>query len=182
MNEIASKGQLRLSYLRWALFVVPAIVFLGFLMSRISNAGFGNLWFDTLVKPSIMPPGLAFPIVWSILYVLMGLALSVVLDARGAKGRGVAVLLFLAQLACNLAWSPLFFASHKVTAALYLIILMLILATATTLAFRRIRRIAAWLMVPYLCWLGIACGLNYEIRRLNPDAETLVAPTLRTQI
>ena len=182
MNEIASKGQLRLAYLRWALFTVPAIVFLGFLSGKVSNSGYGNPWFDALTKPAAMPPGWAFPVAWSILYILMGLAVAIVLDARGAKGRGVAVLLFVLQLAANLAWSPLFFAAHKVTVALYLIIAMLVLATITTLLFGRIRSIAAWLMLPYLLWLGFAASLNYEIGRLNSDAETLAAPTLRTQI
>ena len=182
MNEIASKGQLRLSYLRWALFIVPTVVFLGFLSGRVANSGFGNPWFDVLIKPALMPPGWVFPVAWTILYILMALALAMVLDARGARGRPVAVLLFLIQFVGNLAWSPLFFAAHKVTSALYLIVAILLVATVTTLMFGRIRSMAAWLMVPYLCWLGFASGLNYEIGRLNPDAETLAAPALRTQI
>lgn len=182
MNEIASRGQLRLSYVRWALFVVPAIVFLGFLSGRMANSGYGNPWFDALTKPATMPPGWAFGVAWTILYILMGLALAIVLDARGAKGRGAAVVLFLVQLAGNLTWSPLFFAAHKVNAALILIVAILLLATITTLLFGRIRSLAAWLMVPYLCWLGFASGLNYDIGRLNPDAETLAAPSLSTQI
>lgn len=182
MNEIASKGQLRLSFLRWALFVVPTIVFLGFMAGRIANAGYGNRWFDALTKPDVMPPGWAFPVAWSILYVMMGLALSVILDARGARGKGLAVAVFLAQLACNLIWSPLFFAAHQVTLAFYVIVAMLALSIVATILVGRIRKAAAWLMVPYLCWLGFAASLNYEIGRLNPDAETLAAPALRTQI
>ena len=56
MNEIASQGQLRLAYLRWALVTVPAIVFLGFLSGRLANSGYGNRWFDALDKPALMPP------------------------------------------------------------------------------------------------------------------------------
>lgn len=182
MNEIASKGQLRLSFLRWALFVVPSIVFLGFMAGRIANAGYENRWFDALTKPDVMPPGWVFPVAWSILYVMMGLALSIILDARGARGRGLAILFFIAQLACNLVWSPLFFAAHQVTLAFYVILAMLGLSIVTTVLFGRIRKTAAWLMLPYLCWLGFAASLNYEIGRLNPDAETLAAPALRTQI
>lgn len=182
MNEIASKGQLRLSFLRRALFVVPAILFLGFLSGRVSNSGYGNRWFDALVKPDIMPPGFAFPVAWSILYVLMGIALSIVLHARGARMRGVAILFFVLQLACNLAWSPLFFAAHKVSAALALILLILLLVIVTTVLFWRIRAVAGVLMLPYIAWLCFAATLNYEIGRLNPEAETLVAPALRTQI
>ena len=74
MNEIASQGQLRLAYLRWALVTVPAIVFLGFLSGRLANSGYGNRWFGALDKPALMPPGWAFGAAWTILYVLMALA------------------------------------------------------------------------------------------------------------
>ena len=79
MNEIASQGQLRLAYLRWALVTVPAIVFLGFLSGRLANSGFGNRWFSSLNLPALMPPGWAFGVAWTILYVLMALGLILVL-------------------------------------------------------------------------------------------------------
>jgi tryptophan-rich sensory protein len=182
MNELASKGQLRLSYLRWALVTVPLVLLLGLASARLANSGFENRWFAALRMPDLMPPPALFGIVWSILYILMGLALASVLHARGAKGRGLAIALFFVQLLLNLGWSPLFFAAHEVTAALYLIVTLLVLATLTTILFGRIRAGAAWLMVPYLVWLGFASGLNHDIDRLNPDAETLVAPAVRTQI
>lgn len=182
MNEIASKGQLRLSYLRWALVTVPAIVFLGFVSGRIANSGFENSWFASLKMPDFMPPPAVFPIAWTILYILMGLAISVILHARGAKLRGVAVAVFLVQLAGNLAWSPVFFAMHKVQAALILIAAIFVVTLICIILFWRIRQWAAWLMLPYLLWLGFATALTYEINRLNPDAEALVPPALRTQI
>ena len=182
MNEIASPGQLRLSYMRWALVTVPAIVFLGFLSGRMANSGYGNRWFDALVKPDLMPPGWAFGIVWAILYIFMGLALAIVIHARGARGRGLAVGLFLVQLVLNLLWSPLFFRAHQVDNALVLILLLFALVGVTALAFWRIRRMAGLLLLPYLAWLAFASYLNYEIGRLNPEAETLVAPALKTQI
>lgn len=182
MNEIASPGQLRLAYLRWALFTVPAIVFLGFLSGRFANSGYGNRWFAALDKPDLMPPGWAFGVAWTILYVLMALALAVVLHARGARGRGPAIALFLVQLLLNLTWSPLFFRAHQVDSALALILVLFVAVAVTTLLFWRIRRIAGLLLLPYLLWLAFASFLNYEIRRLNPDAATLVAPALRTQI
>jgi tryptophan-rich sensory protein len=89
-------------------------VFLGFLSGRLANSGYGNRWFDALVKPDFMPPGWAFGVAWTILYILMGLALAMVIHARGARGRGVAIILFLVQLLLNLAWSPLFFRAHQV--------------------------------------------------------------------
>lgn len=182
MNQIASQGQLRLAYLRWALFTVPTIVALGFLSGKFANSGYGNRWFDALEKPALMPPGWLFGVAWTILYILMALALAIVLHARGAKGRGAAIALFLVQFLLNLAWSPLFFRAHQVSGALLLIVAIFLTAAATTALFWRIRRFAGVLLLPYLLWLAFASFLNYEIGRLNPDAATLVAPALKTQI
>ena len=183
MNEIASKGQLRMSYLRRALFTVPAIEFLGILSARLANSGFGNHWFAALEKPAFMPSGLVFAVVWPILYLLIGLALAVVLHARGARGRGIAITLFIVQLLCNLAWSPLFFAAHEMALAFYLILAIIVLTAVTTMLFARIRLSAALLMLPYLAWLAFAALLAYQIMMLNPDAgDTLVAPVISTQI
>ena len=182
MNEIASPGQLRLDYLRWALVTVPAILFLGFLSGRIANSGYGNRWFDALEKPAFMPPGWAFGAAWTILYILMGLALAMIIHARGSRGRGMAILLFLAQLVMNLLWSPLFFRAHQVDNAFILILLLIAAVAATALLFWRIRPAAGLLLLPYLVWLAFASVLNYEIGRLNPQAETLVAPALKAQI
>lgn len=182
MNEIASPGQLRLAYLRWALFTVPLVVLLGFLSGRFANSGYGNSWFAALTKPAIMPPGWAFGLAWTILYILMGLAIAMVLHARGARLRGLAILLFVAQFLLNLTWSPLFFRAHQVGSALTLICVLFVLAIATAALFWKIRRGAGLLMVPYVAWLAFAALLNYQIGILNPDAETLVAPALRTQI
>jgi translocator protein len=182
MGQIASKQQLRMSFVRWALVTVPAIVFLGFLSGRVSNSGYGNRWFDALSKPDIMPPGWVFGVTWTILYVMLGLALAMILHARGARGRGVALGLFFTQLILNLIWSPLFFAAHEVSSAFLLILVILGLAIATTIAFAPIRKAAAWLLVPYMVWLSFASILNYKIDRMNPDAETLVPEAPRTQI
>ncbi len=182
MGEIASKDQLRMSYLRWALVCVPGIVFLGFLSGRIANSGHGNPWFDALAKPAIMPPGWLFPVAWTLLYILMGLALAMILDARSAKGRGLALGLFGAQFVLNLIWSPLFFAAHKVLPAFLVILAMLILAAATAAAFSKIRKQAMWLMLPYLLWLGFASVLNWDIHKLNPDADKFVPSPEKTEI
>jgi benzodiazapine receptor len=182
MNEIASQGQLRLAFLRWALVTVPAIEFLGMVSGFLSNSGYGNRWFAALVKPDLTPPGWVFATVWPTLYLLMGLALAIVIHARGARGRGLAIMLFIVQIVCNFAWSPLFFAAHEATLAFYLLLVILVLATVTSVLFGRIRALAAWLMVPYLVWLGFASGLAYDIDRMNPGAESLVPSSISTQI
>lgn len=182
MAGIASKAQLRMSFLRWALVTVPGIVLLGFLSGRMANSGYDNGWFVALERPDIVPPGWVFGVVWTILYILLGLSLAQILHARGAKGRGMALFLFFVQLTLNLGWSPLFFAWHEVSMALVVIILILLITIATCFAFAPIRKSAAWLLVPYMVWLCFAAILNYQIDRLNPDAETLVPGRAHTQI
>ncbi len=182
MNQIASKGQLRMSLLRWILFIVPVIILLGFLSAQIAGSGEENRWFNALIKPEVHPPGWAFTVVWTILYAMIGTAFAMILHARGAPLRGAAIVLFLVQYALNLFWSPLFFGMHQVSAAFWLLIVIFIAALATVFAFGRIRKAAAWLMVPYLAWLCFAGILNKQIDWLNPGAETLVIPAARTQI
>lgn len=182
MNQLASAAQLRMSLLRWSLFIVPLILFLGLFSGTISGSGADNPWFAELIKPAAQPPGWVFGLVWPILYIMIAFAFAMILNARGAIGRGSAIITFIVQLLLNFAWSPLFFGQHQVTSALYLIIIILIMAVATTFAFGRVRAAAAWLMVPYLAWLSFAAILNFQIDRLNPDAESLYVPATSAQI
>jgi tryptophan-rich sensory protein len=181
MTEIASRAQLRMSYLRWALVTVPLILLLGTLSGVAAGSGYANTWFAALRKPGFMPPAAAFPIAWTILYICLGLALALILHARGARGRPLALTLFLVQLVLNYAWSPLFFAAHKVSLAFWVIAAMWLIAAATAFLFFRIRRAAGLLMLPYLAWLAFAGALNHAIDRLNPDAE-VAAPASGTDI
>jgi tryptophan-rich sensory protein len=182
MTAIASKSQLRMSYLRYALFTVPATLLLGTISGRLANSSDDNAWFAALVKPELMPPGWLFGVAWTILYILMGLAIALILHARGARGRKLAIGLFVVQFAINLTWSPIFFALHKVDLALFVIVAMLAFAAAATFLFWRIRKNAALLMLPYLVWLCFASVLNYQIGQLNPDAENLVPGQVETDI
>ena len=174
MTGIASRGQLRMSFLRYALVTVPAILLLGTISGGLAGAGSGNAWFEALIKPGFMPPAWVFGAAWTILYVALGLALAIILHARGARGRRPALGVFAAQLALNFAWPPIFFAMHRVGLALAVVLAMLLLSVAATLLFARIRTAAAWLMVPYVAWLVFASLLTYQIGQLNPYAEELV--------
>jgi len=182
--EIATKGQLRWAFARWALVTVPLILLLGFASSRIAPGGADNRWYAALTKPAGTPPDWVFPVVWTTLYVMMGVALAMILNARGSRLRGIAILLFVIQLALNLVWSPMFFGAHQVELALTTIVAMLIAAAVTAWLFGRIRSVAGLLLLPYLLWLGYATYLNWQIDRLNPDAATLVpgAPSAQMQI
>jgi tryptophan-rich sensory protein len=174
MTAIASKSQLRMSLLRYALVTIPAILLLGTISGRAANSGYGNPWFDALVKPELMPPGAVFGIAWTILYILLGLSLAIILHARGARGRGIALSLFAVQMLLNYAWSPVFFAMHRTGTALVIIVAMLVLTFVTAYLFAKIRKPAGLLLIPYLAWLSFAAFLNYEIIRLNPGADSLV--------
>lgn len=182
MGELASADQLRMSFARWALVTVPVVVLLGLASGMFAGSGDGNSWFMTLRKPAAMPPGWAFPIAWTILYVLLGLAIALVLNARGARGRNVAVALFVLELLLNYAWSPLFFAAHQPWPALALIGAMLAVGIAATIRMAGVRQTAGWLMVPYLFWLGFASALNYRIAADNPDAAVLAPGGASAQI
>lgn len=176
MTGLASRGQLRMSFLRLALVTVPAVILLGTLSGQLAGSGYGNAWFDALEKPDLMPPGWVFGAAWANLYLLLGLVLAMILHARGARRRGAALGLFLVQLACNYAWPPLFFAFHQVGASLALLGLMIALTAILAGLLWRIRRVAALLMLPYLAWLGFAALLTAQIGDLNPGAELAPQP------
>lgn len=181
-GQVASKQQLRMAFFRWAIVIVPLVLLLGMLSGRLASSGFDNPWFAALRKPGFMPPGWLFGVAWTVLYILIGFALAMIVAARGARRRRMAITLFVVQLALNLIWSPLFFAAHQVSAAFLLILVMIVATAATMLAFARIRPVAAALMLPYLAWLLFAATLNFAIDRMNPDAETLAPGRARTQI
>ena len=157
---------------RVAFVTVPFIVGVGSLMGWLSNSGYGNSWFDDLVKPIFMPPGWAFGVVWPILYTMLGIALAAILQEPATGRRRTALILFFVQLALNFAWSPIFFAAQDIKLALYVIVAMAIIAAMAASQFRRIRPLAGWLMLPYLAWLCFAAALNAAIDKLNPGAGT----------
>lgn len=155
-----------------AVITVPAIVLAGWASGWLSNSGYGNAWFASLLKPPFMPPGWAFPVAWTILYVLMGIALAMILSGPVTNLRRLGLSLFFIQLALNFAWSPIFFAGQDIKLGAAVILVMLILALATAAVFRQIRQVAGWLLLPYLLWLCFAWALNTSIDRLNPGAGT----------
>lgn len=184
MRYLASRAQLRASMLRWSLFTVPLVLGLGLLSGFAAGSGPGNAWFAALDKPAIYPPPATFGIVWSVLYVLMGVALAMIITAWGARLRGVAIVLFVLQLALNLSWSPLFFALHQPRLAFGVIVAMVAATLGTLVVFTRIRPLAGMLLLPYLAWLCFAALLNWQFVELNPDAELVhdSGATVRVQL
>lgn len=167
MNFIASRRQLRASFIRWALFTVPLIVFLGLTAGRLGSPD--TIWFQSLIKPDIFPPPAAFGIAWTILYVMIGLALALVCSAWGARGRLLALGLFAFHFLFNLAWTPVFFGMQDMQNGLYVLIAVVVTLLPVIWAFWRVRRMAALLLLPYLAWVMFASVLNYEFIRANPN-------------
>lgn len=179
MNLLASTGQLRASLMRWALVFVPAILLLGFISGRMAQSGPENPWFAALVKPAAYPPPETFGIVWTVLYVLMGLALAMIVAARGARGRGLAMIAFALQFMLNLAWSPVFFGAHQITGGLIVIGVLDVAAIITLALFYRVRPVAAALLVPYVAWILFATWLNFALLQANPGMDGVnVAPAV----
>jgi tryptophan-rich sensory protein len=171
MTELASAEQLRGSLLRWALLFVPGVLLLGLLSGQIAGSGADNPWFASLIKPGLYPPPVVFPVVWTVLYILMGLAVAMVAAARGAEWRLAALAAFGVQLVFNLAWSPLFFGGHQIFAALILLFVLDAAVIATIAAFQRVRPLAALLLLPYLAWVLFATLLTWQLHTANPGAD-----------
>jgi tryptophan-rich sensory protein len=167
MNVLASPAQLRASFIRWALFMVPLVLLIGYAASALG--GPDTAWFAGLVKPAIYPPPMVFGIVWTPLFVLIGLALATVASAWGAPGRGLALAVFAVHFLVTQSWSAVFFGMQEMMIALMIIgfgIASLLVALA--LIFR-VRRSAGLLLLPYLGWLCFAAALNYQFITANPD-------------
>lgn len=169
MTMLASRGQLRASFIRWALFTVPLIVLLGFLAGQFG--GPDTAWFRALEKPAIYPPPVTFGIVWTILYAMIGLAVALVCAAWGARGRTLALAAFALHFVFNLAWTPVFFGAQEMTGGLVVIALAIVSLVAVIVLFWRIRKLAGALLLPYLVWLVFAAALNWQFLALNPELD-----------
>jgi tryptophan-rich sensory protein len=126
-------------------------------------------FYGALVKPSWAPPGWLFGPVWTVLYVLMGVAAWLVWRRAGWSGARGALTLFVVQLVVNAAWSWIFFAWRHGALALADIVVLVALIVATMIAFARVNGLAAALLLPYLGWVMFATALTYSIWRANPD-------------
>jgi tryptophan-rich sensory protein len=125
-------------------------------------------FYSALERPPWAPPAAVFGPVWTLLYMGMAVAAWLVWRERGfSRARG-ALGLFIVQLGANALWSWLFFAWHRGAGAFADIVLLLALIVATLVAFARIRRAAAWLLVPYLAWVCFATALNWSVWQRNP--------------
>ena len=139
----------------------------GFIGSIFTTPKIGG-WYAGLNKPSWQPPAWLFGPVWTLLYVLMGIALYLVWrTGLAAKGVKLAIALFLVQLVLNALWSFAFFGAESPLAGLVVIVALWAMIAATIAAFAPVSRAAAALLVPYILWVSFATVLNAAIYLLN---------------
>ncbi|TFZ45264.1 tryptophan-rich sensory protein [Stenotrophomonas maltophilia] len=127
-------------------------------------------FYATLALPSWAPPASVFGPVWTLLYAMMAIAAWLVWRERGWRGARPALSLYLLQLAINALWSWLFFGWKLGALAFIDILVLMVMVCATIVAFARIRRMAALMLLPYLAWISFACALNFWVWQANPAA------------
>lgn len=121
----------------------------------------------TIQQPTLSPPSMVFPIVWGIMFALMGIGAARIYLAPASKARSHSLLLFLVQLAFNFFWSIIFFNLQAFGVAFLWLIVLWILILLMILSFRKVDKPAAWLQIPYLLWVTFAAYLNLGVWLLN---------------
>lgn len=158
-----NKSKQALGLLGWL-----AISFAAAAIGGVASANAGE-FYHALTRPAWAPPAWLFGPVWSVLYLLMGTAAWLVWRKQGFRGAGMALWLFLIQLAVNALWTWLFFVWHQGALAFIEIVILWALILATIVAFWRVQPLAGILLLPYLAWVTFASALTYATWRLNPQ-------------
>jgi translocator protein len=150
------------------LVVVVTCLVIGYFSGMVTRSAI-TTWYPTLIKPSFNPPNWIFAPVWSMLYVMMGVAAGLVWNKMESDKDVVknALVIFAVQLALNALWSYLFFGLKNPMLAGIEIILLWLMIFETYTKFLKINKIAAYLMIPYLLWVSFAMVLNGSIWWLN---------------
>lgn len=119
-----------------------------------------------MIMPTFAPPGWLFPVVWTILYTLMGIS-SYIIYQSSEEGRAKALFVYGLQLFFNFFWSIIFFGASMYLFAFVWLIMMIALIILMIYLFYQISPVAAYLQIPYLAWCVFAAVLNYAVWRLN---------------
>lgn len=150
------------TYLFWILLAEMAGALSGWL-TREGTAAYER----DIVQPPLSPPALVFPIVWAVLYALMGVGAARIYLSPASSRRSRGLMLFLVQLVFNFFWSVIFFNSRQFGFALIWMAALWALILGMILLFRQVDRPAARLQIPYLLWVSFALYLNFGVWRLN---------------
>jgi len=135
-------------------------------------------WYLGLAKPSWVPPMWAFPVVWTILYIMISISGWMVWRKVGFEVGAVGFGIYLLQLVLNAAWSGLFFGMRRIDLAMIEVVVLWASVAALIVAFAPLDATAAWLLAPYLLWVTIAGVLNLSMLRLNPMTPPAVTQAL----
>lgn len=154
--------QNRKPYFFWILLAEAVGVLSGWL-TKDAMMAFGQ----TILQPPLSPPGWLFPVVWTVLYALMGISAARVYQTPPSKMRSLGLNLFVVQLAVNFFWSPVFFNLQAFGFAFFWLLLLWGLVLWMILVFWKVNPLAAKLQIPYLVWLTFAAYLNLGIWYLN---------------
>lgn len=138
----------------------------------------GDPWYDSLQKPSWNPPNSVFGPVWTMLYILMGLAAFLIWRRGGFFKQALPLSFYTVQLVANFSWTFIFAEAHELLLAFIEICCLWVLIVATAVLFGRVRKISAILLAPYIGWVTFAGVLNFEFWRLNKDGvnATMIHP------
>ncbi|WP_322550972.1 TspO/MBR family protein [Flavobacterium psychraquaticum] len=150
------------------IYCVAICLVVGYLSSITTQSSI-NTWYPTLIKPSFNPPNWLFAPVWTLLFIMMGIAAGMIWNQLENQRELVkkALLFFTVQLLLNALWSYLFFGLNNVLLALIEVILLWLVIYETFHIFKKIDKKAAYLFIPYLIWVAFAAVLNGSIYYLN---------------
>lgn len=141
--------------------LIPNVVgAISFFLSKIKENS------NTFKQPSFNPPGIVFPIVWFVLYTLMGIS-SYLIYKDNTTYKRRALLLYAVQLFINGLWSIIFFRFKQFLLAFIVVIILILLTTYMIIEYHKINKTPAYLQVPYLLWLIFAAVLSYSVYTLN---------------
>lgn len=147
-------------------------------ISTAFGQGGDSEWYKQLNKPSWTPPGWVFPVMWTTLYTLMGIAAWLVWKEGGFAVQGYPLGAYITQLGLNFLWTPIFFGMHRPDYALVEILILWLAIAVTIYLFLPVKSIAAYLLVPYIVWVTIATSLNWYIWMYNgADRSGITQPS-----
>ena len=141
-------------------------IFIPLAVGVLSSLLSGSMAYSAFNKPSFSPPSYLFPIVWTVLYILMGIS-SYIIYSSNSPDKRKALTTYAIQLFFNFFWSILFFGLSQYLLAFVWLILLIILIVVMIYQFYQIQPVAAYLQIPYLLWCLFAAYLNFTIYMLN---------------
>lgn len=137
---------------------------IGGIASLIVNNGFDS--YSEVTKPALSPPPRLFPVVWTILYILMGVSTYLIYEKDKNLNRN-SLIIYAVQLALNFIWPIFFFGFKSYLLSFIILVLLLVFVVAMIISFYKENKLAGLLQIPYLIWLLFAAYLNFSVFLLN---------------